>query len=189
MKKVKLGPQKILYPLPTTLIGSLVNGQPTFMTAAWATIVDPKPPSLAISISKNRYTLIGIKENNAFSVNIPSTNMVKVVDYCGIYSGKKQKKANLFKVFYGELGSTAPLIEECPVNYECRLAQCVELQNYILVIGEITELHIDTGCVVEGKINPALIDPLIYAPDIMNYYQLGKFVAKAFSIGKQLAKK
>lgn len=184
MKRVKLGPQKILYPLPTTLVGSLVNGQPTFMTAAWATIVDPKPPTLAISMAKSRYTLIGIKENKAFSLNIPSTDMVEAVDYCGIYSGRKKNKSNIFKLFYGEL-KTAPLIEKCPLNFECRLTQCVELQNHILVIGEITELHIDEGCLVEGKVDPSLIDPLIFAPDVKQYYQLGKVVAKAFSVGKK----
>jgi hypothetical protein len=37
----------------------------------------------------------------------------------------------------------------------------------------------------EGKMDPSKIDPLIYAPGILNYYSLGKIVAKAFSVGKK----
>lgn len=184
MNKIKLGPKTFLYPLPTVLVGSHVNGKPTFMTAAWVTIADPKPPTLAISLMKIRYTLKGIRENEAFSVNIPSTDLVKDVDYCGIYSGKKNDKSEIFEVFYGEL-KAAPLIEKCPMNLECRLTQSIELGQYILLIGEIVELHVDADCMTDGKVDPSRIDPLIYAPGILNYYSLGKIVAKAFSVGKK----
>ena len=32
--KVKLGPKNCLYPMPTTLIGALVNGKPNYVTIA-----------------------------------------------------------------------------------------------------------------------------------------------------------
>ena len=71
------------------------------------------------------------------------------------------------------------------MNLECRLTQSIELGQYILLIGEIVELHVDADCMTEGKMDPSKIDPLIYAPGILNYYSLGKIVAKAFSVGKK----
>ena len=39
MSKAKLGPKTLVYPMPALLIGAQVDGQPNFMTAAWAGIV------------------------------------------------------------------------------------------------------------------------------------------------------
>ena len=46
--------------------------------------------------------------------------MISETDYCGLVSGRKTDKSNIFNVFYGEL-ETAPMIMECPVSIECKL--------------------------------------------------------------------
>jgi flavin reductase (DIM6/NTAB) family NADH-FMN oxidoreductase RutF len=51
MKKVKLGPQTLLYPMPAVLVGALVNEKPTFMTAAWCGIAASTPPAISKSTS------------------------------------------------------------------------------------------------------------------------------------------
>ncbi|MFC1921177.1 hypothetical protein ACFLYQ_05585, partial [Chloroflexota bacterium] len=58
----------------------------------------------------------GIKQNMTFSVNVPSADLVKETDYCGIESGSKADKVAVckFDVFYGKL-ETAPMVEQCPV--------------------------------------------------------------------------
>ena len=45
---------------------------------------------------------------------------MSITDYCGTVSGHITDKSMLFKVFYGET-SSVPMIEECPVNLECRV--------------------------------------------------------------------
>ena len=44
------------------------------------------------------------------------------MDYCGTVSGRDADKVAVcgFNVFYGEI-ETAPLIEQCPLNLECRV--------------------------------------------------------------------
>ena len=84
MEKIKLGPQTLLYPMPAVLVGAQVNGTPNFMTVAWCGIAAFKPAAIAVAIHKKRYTLKGIMENKTFSVNVPSTNMVKETDYCAL---------------------------------------------------------------------------------------------------------
>ena len=57
------------------------------------------PPIVSVALYKDHYTVAGIKQNGAFSVNIPSVDMVKVTHYCGIVSGKDVDKSRLFESF------------------------------------------------------------------------------------------
>ncbi len=184
MTKTKLGPQTLLYPMPAVLIGSMVAEKPNFMTAAWCGIACFKPPAISVAINKARYTLIGITEKRTFSVNIPSADLAKKVDFCGIYSGKKKDKSKLFGIFCGELKS-APLIDECPINLECNLIHLLDLGTHNLVVGEIIQTHITESCLTDGKPDPVKIDPLVYSPGVQLYQRLGNVVAQAFHVGKE----
>lgn len=185
MEKQKLGPQPLLYPMPAVLVGAMIEGRPNFMTAAWCGIVAFKPPALTVGINKERYTLKGIELQGAFSVNVPSTELVKKVDFCGIYSGKKKDKSQVFKVFYG-LSTQAPLIEECPVNLECQVRHVLDGGSHLVIMAEIMETHLSDHCFKAGKPDPTLIDPLMFALPDQHYYRVGEVVARAFHVGKEL---
>ena len=117
--KNKLGGINALYPTPTVLVGAMVDGKPNFITIAHIGIVNhARPYLISISSGKAHYTNAGIRENKAFSVNIPSENLVAETDYVGLVSGKNTDKSDLFEIFYGEV-KNAPMIKECPVNMEC----------------------------------------------------------------------
>ena len=184
MKKVKLGPQTILYPMPAVLVGTQVNEKPTFMTAAWCGIAASTPPAISVAVRPARYTLEGISANSTFSINIPSADLVEEVDFCGIYSGHKVDKSKIFKVDYGKL-NTAPLIQECPVNLECRVIHTLDLGSHMLFIGEITETYVDEECWDGEKADPAKIDPLIYTTGVQQYQRLGEVVGQAWKVGKK----
>ena len=185
MDKVRLGPQTLLCPMPAVLVGAKVDGKPNFMTVAWCGIAAFKPPALSVAFQKERYTLRGVREEGTFSINIPSADLAKKVDYCGIYSGKKRDKSEIFEVFFGIL-ETAPLIKDCPVNLECKVVNSLDLGSHTLVIGEIVETHINENCITGGEPDPEKIDPLIYATGTTQYHRLGRIVGKAFEIGKDL---
>ena len=172
MDKIKFGPQTLLYPMPAALVGANVNDKPNFMTAAWCGIAAYKPPAISVALRKERYTLKGIRENGTFSVNVSSSDMVKKTDFCGVYSGKKTDKSQIFKTFYGEL-KTAPLNQDCPVNLECKAIHYLDLGSHTLVVGEIIETYISEDCLTDGKADPVKIDPLIYAPGTLKYHRLG----------------
>ena len=183
MKKA-IGAQTLLYPLPAVLVGALVNGKPNFMTAAWCGIVASTPPAISVAVRPARFTLTGISANNTFSVNVPSADLVDKVDFCGIYSGHKVDKSKVFEVDYGQL-ATAPLIQECPVNLECRVIHTLDLGSHILFIGEIVETYVNEDCLTDGRADPAKIDPLIYTTGVQQYQRLGKIVGQAWEAGKK----
>ena len=111
MNKILMGPQPLIYPMPMLLVGANIDGKPNFMAVAWCGIANGEPPMISMSIRHRRHTLIGIRQNMTFSANIPSTDLVKETDYCGIAAGSKVDKVEVckFKVFYGKL-ENAPLI-------------------------------------------------------------------------------
>ena len=183
MKKA-IGPQTLLYPMSAVLVGAQVQAKPNFMTAAWCGIAAATPPAISVAIRPARFTFEGISVNNTFSINIPSAGMAEKVDYCGIYSGHKIDKSQIFEVQYGKL-NTAPLIQECPVNLECNVIHSVDLGSHVLFIGEIMETYIDTDCMTDEKADPAKIDPLIFVTAARQYQRLGDVVGKAWDIGKK----
>ncbi len=191
MGKLLMGPQTLIYPMPALLVGANVDDKPNFMAVAWGGIANGEPPMISVAIRHQRYTLKGIKQNMTFSVNVPSTDMVSETDYCGIISGAKFNKAEVcrFKVFYGRLDK-APLIEQCPVNLECKVVHILDLGSHSLVIGQIEETHVSDNCLTDGKPDVSKIKPFIYTTSPANQYQtLGKVIAKAFNIGKELKAK
>jgi flavin reductase (DIM6/NTAB) family NADH-FMN oxidoreductase RutF len=189
MGKVTLGPQTLVYPMPAMLVGADVEGKPNFMAVAWGGIACGDPPMISVAIRHGRHTLKGIMQNETFSVNIPSVELVKETDYCGTVSGSKADKASVcrFEVFYGELGN-APLIGQCPVNLECKVAQILNLGSHSLVIGRIEETYVSEDCLTEGRPDVDKIRPLTYVTSPAAWYQgLGEVVGKAWSVGRGLA--
>jgi len=188
MKKTAVGPMTLLYPKPALLIGANIEGKPNFMTAAWAGIVNQKPPMLSVAIRRERYTYLGLEENQTFSVNIPSEDLVAETDYCGLVSGAKNDKSAVcgFTVFYGKL-KTAPLIEQCPVNLECSLVQKVNFKTHVLCIGQIEKVHVNDECLTNGKPDVEKVRPLVFSSGVeYAYYGLGARLATGFQVGKEL---
>ena len=188
MKKVTLGPETYVYPKPAFLIGSKVDENANFMAVAWSGIVNSEPPMISVSIRPQRFTLKGIKEHGTFSVNVPSEKQMVETDYCGIYSGHREDKNRVcgFTVFYGKL-ETAPLIEEFPINIECKVAHEQTLGTHIMVIGQIEEIHASEDILTNGLPDVEKIRPIIYSSGAdKSYHGLGNKLGPAHRVGMQL---
>ncbi len=188
MDKILMSPQTLIYPTPVVLVGAKVDGKPNFMAVAWCGVANSEPPMISVAIRHQRYTLRGITRNLSFSVNLPSIDMARETDYCGITSGSKVNKAEVcgFKVFYGKLDN-APLIEQCPVNLACKVVHILDLGSHSLIVGRIEETHVSESCLTDGKPDVNKIKPLAYTVAPARQYQaLGQVIAKAHSIGEEL---
>lgn len=188
IRKINLGPQPLLFPNPAVIVGAIVEGKPNFSTYAWAGIVCGNPPTVAIGMQHHRYTLKGIRQNMTFSVNIPSEEMAKETDYCGIVSGADTDKVKDcgFNVFYGSL-DTAPLIEQCPVNLECKVSHMLNLGSHLAIIGQIVAAHASDDCLTGGKPDISKIKPLVYSRgEKARYNAVGSVIGEAFSCGKDI---
>ena len=146
MKK-NIGPVNCLYPLPAVLVGADVDGKPSYLTIAHVGLASTK--AITLSINKVHYINRWIIENKTFSVNLPSESMVVETDYCGLVSGKDTDKGALFTNFYGKL-KTAPMIEQCPLNMECKLVNTVDMGTHDLFIGEVMETYCEEKILVKA---------------------------------------
>jgi len=182
--KVELGPKMHLYPAIVVVVGTHVNGKPNYTTVSHT---GPLGRRISIFLTKNSYSYQGIKENGAFSINIPSSDQLVLVDYCGQVSGREVDKSALFTTFYGEL-QTAPMIEECPINSVCRVESMVEFETWgDGFVGEVVATYCDDDVLTEGKVDLRKVDPYFVSARDLHYYGLGERMART-EIGRELMK-
>jgi flavin reductase (DIM6/NTAB) family NADH-FMN oxidoreductase RutF len=181
-----IGPVNALYPMPTTLVGTTVNGKANFLAVAHVGILNHGTPQyLSIGLSKSHYSNAGIHENRTFSICLPSEDLMQATDYCGIMTGKKTDKGALFDIFYGQL-KTAPMIRQCPVNMELKLHDVLDFKTHDIFIGELVETYADDAVMVDGKVDIAKVRPLLFDMASVNYWRLGPAVGKCWNVGKSL---
>jgi flavin reductase (DIM6/NTAB) family NADH-FMN oxidoreductase RutF len=189
MAKMSLPPERYMYPRPALLVGANVDDKPNFMAVGGGGVANGKPPMIGIPIQHRHHTLRGIRQNMTFSVNTPPVDLVKELDYCGIVSGRDADKTAIcrFEVFYGTL-KNAPMIEQCPLNHECRVMHILNLGTHSFVIGQVEGSYIDEDCAADGKPDAEKIQPMIFNMEASKYLTFGETIAKAFSIGRELKK-
>ena len=185
MAKTKISEHSFPYPMPMVVLGTWVEGRPNFMAVGWVARVNFRPPMIAVALGKTHYTNRGIHATGAYSVNIPSVDLLEKVDYCGLVSGKDEDKACLFTVVPGE-GTGTPMIEECPVSMECRLVQVVSLPSNEVFIAEIVGAYADTACLTGGKPDIKKIKPFTLSMPDNRYWRVGEEAGQAWGAGKHL---
>lgn len=183
MEKISINPNAFLYPMPMTLVGAMVDGKPNFLAVGWVARVNFQPPMIAISLGPH-YTNTGIEKEKAFSVNIPDVSLLEKTDYCGLVSGKKTDKSQVFDVFYGQ-SAAAPLIRECPLSMVCRLVDQVKLPSNTLYIGEIVEAFSEDRYLTDGKPDITKMRPFSLTMPDNGYWAVGDRLGDAWSIGKK----
>ncbi|MHA1730284.1 MAG: flavin reductase family protein [Promethearchaeota archaeon] len=184
-KKNKMGSFNPLPVMPIALIGANVNGKPNYMTAAFVGGINVKPAVVVASLNKIHHTAKGILENETYSINIPSSNMVVQTDYCGLVSGNTTDKSGIFTTFYGEL-ETAPMIEECPLSCECKFLEKVEFEMDIAYFGEVHQVYANEGVFVNKKIDINQVNPIFYSGLENLYRTIGKSMGEGWKIGRKL---
>ena len=56
MAKQNLGKNFNIYPMPVVIVGTVTDGKPNFMTAAWLTKLNTEPPLVGVSLGLHQHT-------------------------------------------------------------------------------------------------------------------------------------
>lgn len=178
----------MLFPTPVVLVTSVDEEEkPNIITLAWAGVVNSDPPMIGISIRPERYSHDCVRRSKEFVVNLPSAEMVRKVDACGVLSGKEADK---FAAMGWKQVPAAkvkpPLIDECPVQMECQVREIISLGSHDLFLGEIVALHVKEEIQKEkGRIDVTKAFPLVFCPGANEYWDLGKCIGHyGFTKGK-----
>ncbi len=188
MARKTLAPDTLLFPTPVVLVTSAdEEGRPNIITLAWAGIVNSEPPMIGISIRPGRHSYASVKRSRQFVVNIPSEEMLRKTDACGVLTGRETDK-------FASMGWTPvpaqkvrpPLIDESAVQMECEVRQIVPLGSHDLFIGEVVALHVKEEIQKEkGRIDIGKALPIVYCPGAHEYWNLGRCIGRyGFSKGK-----
>jgi len=166
MVKLTIPPKEILYPVPVVLVSIFdrKNKRTNAITIAWCGIVASIPPQISISIRPSRYSHKLITREKSFVVNVPSADILKKTDLCGVVSGKDIDKFKLCSFTSAPASKvSASLIRECPVNIECKLKKTVKLGSHDMFIGEVLAVHIDNDILgPDGAIDYAKANPVVF---------------------------
>ena len=183
-----LPPATLLFPTPVVLV-TCVNeaGKPNIITLAWVGVVNSDPPMIGISIRPERYSHACVKQSREFVVNLPSEEMVRKVDACGVLSGRETDKFSSMEWKQVTAQKVRPpLIDECPVQMECVVKETISLGSHDLFLGEIVALHVKEEIQKEkGRIDMMRALPLVFCPGADEYWSLGKCIGHyGFTKGK-----
>ena len=136
----------MVYPLPAVMVSTAdKNGSSNILTIAWTGTICTNPAMVYISVRPERYSYHMIKESGEFVINLTTERLARATDYCGVRSGKevdKWKEAHLTPAKAEKL-AYAPVIEECPVNIECKVTEIKELGSHHMFLAEVLAVQID----------------------------------------------
>ena len=182
MEKIRLENQPV-GPFPGMIVGAMVNQKPTFTTVGAGGCACMEPV-LCVSLKNTHYITQGIEQSGFFSVNIPPVSLVRQMDFCGITSGWNTDKSGVFRSFFDEAGS-APMIEECSLNFLCKLCQKTEIRGFTMFFGEIAAAFASQDCLAQGALDPIKADPIIMIG--RTYCGLKNVIGQPFVEGKKLS--
>ena len=188
MSKQTWKPGNMLYPLPAVMVSvGDKSGKTNILTVAWTGTVCTNPAMVYISVRPERYSYPMIEESREFVINLTTEKLARATDYCGVRSGRdvdKWKEMNLHPQRASEL-EYAPLIEECPVNIECKVTEIKELGSHHMILAEVKAVQVDENYMnTENKFELNKTGLLAYSHG--EYLGLGK---KIGSFGYSVRKK
>ncbi len=166
MAKQTWKPGNMLYPLPVVMVSAgNAQGEKNIITIAWAGTVCTNPPMVSISIRPERYSYDMIKETGEFVINLSTKELCFATDYCGVRSGRqvdKFKECNLTAIDASVV--KAPMIEESPVNIECKVKDIQSLGSHHMFLAEVVAVHVDDQYMNESnKFCLEEAEPIVYS--------------------------
>ncbi|HEX3078019.1 MAG TPA: flavin reductase family protein [Lachnospiraceae bacterium] len=181
MKK-NIGSVLALYPTPSTIVGTVINGKVNWINIAHIGIIGVD--AIMLSSSKSHYSNQGLKENGKVSVNLVSEEMLVEADYVGMVSGKTTDKTDVFPYHMGELN--VPIIDISPLSMECEVIDMFETNGYENFILKVVHTHVEEDKLDEdGKINYEKVRPILFEMPTQTYLRTGDKVARCWNIGRE----
>jgi len=179
-----------LAPVPPALISCGTLDKPNVMTAAWTGIVCTEPTLVYVSIRPTRYSNELIRQTGEFVINVPTAQLAKAVDLCGVKSGRDVNKfrlAGLTPVQCSSIG--APQIAEAPVSLECKVKEITSFGTHDMFLAEVLAINVDDALINKtGAFDLQKAGLLAYAHGF--YYALGKKIGKfGWSVEKKSTKR
>ena len=168
-------PGNMVYPVPAVLVSAADGeGRTNLITVAWTGTICTNPPMAYISVRPERYSYDMIRSTGQFVINLTTRDLAFATDYCGVKSGRDVDKFKELGLHISPASEvSAPLLDESPVNIECRVTQVLRLGTHDMFVAKVVSVHADEKYMDEnGKFSLEKADPIAYSHG--TYYTLGE---------------
>lgn len=173
--KTRWKPGNLVVPAPAALVSCrAADGRPNLITVAWCGNINTNPAMLSISVQPSRFSHAILVETGEFVVNLPSEDLARAVDYCGVASGRevdKWRETGLTECAME--GVSCPGVAEAPINIACRVTQRIGLGSHDMFLAAVQEVTVDSRLMDKGgRFRLEKAGLLCYAHG--DYYTLGR---------------
>ena len=176
----------LLNPEPPVLVSCGPADHPNLITVGWCGTICTQPPMVSISVRPERYSHSLICDSGEFVINLPTESLTRAVDWCGVKSGREADK-------FAAMGLTAApaakvgtvLLEQSPLNLECKVTQRIPLGSHDLFLAEVVAVDVDESLLDEnGKLCLNRAKLIVYSHG--DYLALGRRLGKfGYSVRKK----
>ncbi len=129
---------------PVIMVTTACKGKQNVMPMSWHTMMEFEPPLVGFVMSDMNYSFTLLKATKECVINIPTVKIAQKVFACGNIHGDKINKFEKFGLTPKPASLvTAPLIDECYANFECRVVDTKLVAKYCFFVVEVVKAWID----------------------------------------------
>lgn len=178
----------MIYPVPAVLV-SCGNHQTgiNIITIAWTGTLCTDPPMCYISVRPERYSYDLLKQTGEYVINLTTKSLAYATDWCGVKSGRDIDKFKALELAPAQAQIvSAPLIDQSPLNIECRIRQIMPLGSHDMFISDVVAINAEETLFNPhtGSFQLSHADPICYAHG--RYYSLGRMLGTfGYSVRKK----
>ncbi|MBR5632791.1 MAG: flavin reductase family protein [Clostridia bacterium] len=189
MAKVSWKPGAMLSPVPPVLVSCSDGERDNLITVGWTGIICTEPAKTYISLRPERFSYEIISKSREFIINLPSSHIIRSIDFCGVRSGRKLDKFKECRLTKEKATQVAcPAVAESPISIECRVTDIVKLGTHDMFMADIVAVNVDERYIDEkGKLRIEQCSLAAYAHG--SYFALGKKIGSfGYSVKKKQTK-
>ncbi len=189
MAKVSWKPGAMLSPVPPVLVSCSDGERDNLITVGWTGIICTEPAKTYISLRPERFSYEIISKSREFIINLPSSHIIRSIDFCGVRSGRRLDKFKECRLTKEKATQVAcPAVAESPISIECRVTNIVKLGTHDMFMADIVAVNVDERYIDEkGKLRIEQCSLAAYAHG--SYFALGKKIGSfGYSVKKKQTK-
>lgn len=179
--KQEIKPSPFLYPIPIVVIGVKDEEKVNFTTIGDIAMMGLTPPLITISLHERHFCTMAVRKNKQFSVNLPTKQMLKEVDTCGMVSGWDHDKSTLFEWDLSPEYPFAPVIKDVPVQLICNVIDEIQVEKRCLFVCKVLHTWVEAELIGKPLNDWSAVG---YGLD-NHYYTIGSKIGTGYLEGKK----
>jgi flavin reductase (DIM6/NTAB) family NADH-FMN oxidoreductase RutF len=152
----------LVVPRPIAWVSTLdPHGVPNVAPHSYFNLVAHDPPHVMFSSSGVKDTLRNVRATGEFVVNVVTLDLVEEMNATATDLPPGVDEFAWVGLAAAASASVAPpRVARAKAHLECRVVHELAVGHGHLVVGEVTHLHVDPDVWSDGRIDPALLDPV-----------------------------